>query len=118
MLGENIKILRKEKGASVPDASLLIHLSEILETPVSTLLGTTVDPSSDKNILAQQLEQINASLAERNRKNRRIELILAVLFILFAIGALLFLGASSIAFHVLEFETDAPVTSISQILLS
>ena len=34
-------ISKWEKGLSVPDADLLISLSEILETPVSILLGKT-----------------------------------------------------------------------------
>ena len=65
MLNENIKAIRKskgfsqqelaiklnivrqtvskwEQGLSVPDADLLISLSEALETPVSALLGETV----------------------------------------------------------------------------
>lgn len=66
MLSENIKIIRKakgisqqeladrlnvvrqtiskwEQGLSVPDAEMLISLSEVLETPVSTLLGESID---------------------------------------------------------------------------
>ncbi len=66
MLNENLKKLRKEKGfsqeelaaklnvvrqtiskwekgLSVPDAQLLISLSEILETPVSVFLGETIE---------------------------------------------------------------------------
>ena len=62
MLNENIKAIRKskglsqqelaiklnvvrqtiskwEQGLSVPDSDMLIPLSEVLETPVSTLLG-------------------------------------------------------------------------------
>ena len=31
-----------EQGLSVPDSDMLISLSEVLETPVSTLLGETV----------------------------------------------------------------------------
>ena len=65
MLNENLKNIRKakglsqeelaiklnvvrqtvskwEQGRSVPDAELLLSLSEVLETPVSTLLGETV----------------------------------------------------------------------------
>lgn len=65
MLNENIKAIRKskglsqqelavklnvvrqtvskwEQGLSVPDSDMLISISEILETPVSTLLGETV----------------------------------------------------------------------------
>ena len=65
MLSENIRTFRKskglsqeelairlnvvrqtvskwEQGLSVPDADMLISLSEVFETPVSTLLGETV----------------------------------------------------------------------------
>ena len=65
MLNENIKAIRKtkglsqeelavklnvvrqtiskwEKGLSVPDADMLISISQALETPVSTLLGETI----------------------------------------------------------------------------
>ena len=65
MLNENLKTIRRskglsqeelavklnvvrqtiskcEQGRSVPDAELLLALSEVLETPVSTLLGETV----------------------------------------------------------------------------
>ena len=71
MLNENIKMLRKSKGLSqeelaiklnvvrqtvskwkqglsVPDAGMLISISEVFETPVSTLLGETlVETKSD-----------------------------------------------------------------------
>ena len=65
MLKENIKLIRKskglsqeelaiklnvvrqtiskwEQGLSVPDAEMLISLSEVFETPVSTLLGEKI----------------------------------------------------------------------------
>lgn len=95
MFAENLKILRKqkglsqeelaerlhvvrqtvskwEKGLSVPDADLLIRIAEVLETSVSTLLGDRVEASGDTNIVAQKLEQLNALLAEKNRRSRRI----------------------------------------------
>ena len=95
MFGENLKNLRKqkglsqeelaerlhivrqtvskwEKGLSVPDADFLIRIAEIFETSVSTLLGDTIEPSNDKSIVAEKLEQLNTLLAERNRRSRRI----------------------------------------------
>ena len=65
MLSENIKTIRKskglsqdelavklnvvrqtvskwERGLSVPDSEMLISISEVLETPVSTLLGESI----------------------------------------------------------------------------
>ena|SRR5690554_355857 len=76
-LAERLHVVRQtiskwEKGLSIPDANLLIRISEIFETPVSTLLGDTVEQSEDKNIVAEKLEQLNTLLAERNRRSRRI----------------------------------------------
>ena len=84
MLGETIKAIRRSKGLSqeelairlnvvrqtiskwenglsVPDSDLLIALSEVLETPVSTLLGETVSAprADDWRAVAEKLEVIN-----------------------------------------------------------
>ena len=84
MLNENIKAIRKakglsqqelavklnivrqtvskwEQGLSVPDADLLIALSQALETPVSTLLGETVMESEADRLqaISEKLEVIS-----------------------------------------------------------
>ena len=95
MLNENIKAIRRskglsqqelavklnvvrqtvskwEQGLSVPDADLLIALSEALETPVSTLLGETVAASEADEVkaLAEKLEVINLQFARRKALRR------------------------------------------------
>ncbi len=90
MLNENIKAIRKskglsqaelaiklnvvrqtiskwEQGLSVPDSDMLISLSEVLETPVSILLGETVVESQvdDLKAISEKLEIINLQLAQR-----------------------------------------------------
>ena len=95
MLNENMKALRKskglsqeelavklnvvrqtvskwEQGLSVPDADLLIALSEALDTPVSTLLGEPVAEAQadDLKAISEKLEVINLQLA-RSRVVRR-----------------------------------------------
>ena len=68
-------ISKWEKGLSVPDAQLLISLSEILEIPVSVLLGENIESKenvSDKNAIAEQLSRINSQLSEKMLRNRRI----------------------------------------------
>lgn len=97
MLKENIKTFRKanglsqeelaiklnvvrqtiskwEQGLSVPDAEMLISLSEVLETPVSTLIGETVtEPQADDLMaISQKLEVINLQLAQRSSRGRKI----------------------------------------------
>ena len=97
MLKENIKSIRKskglsqeelavkvnvvrqtiskwEQGLSVPDAEMLVTLSEVLETPVSTLLGETVTESQpdELKVIAEKLELINLQLVERKDTRRKI----------------------------------------------
>ena len=97
MLNENIKAIRKvkglsqqelavklnivrqtvskwEQGLSVPDADLLIALSQALETPVSTLLGETVMESEADRLqaISEKLEVINLQLAQRKTTRRTI----------------------------------------------
>lgn len=97
MLNENIKAIRKskglsqeelaiklnvvrqtiskwEKGLSVPDSNMLISISEVLETPVSTLLGETVIESKvdDLKAISEKLEIINLQLAQRKTTRRKI----------------------------------------------
>lgn len=97
MLNENIKAVRKlkglsqqelavklnvvrqtvskwEQGRSVPDSDMLISLSEVLETPVSTLLGETVmETEADRlKAISEKLEVINLQLAQRKASGRRI----------------------------------------------
>ncbi len=89
MLNENMKAIRKskglsqqelavklnvvrqtiskwEQGLSVPDAAMLILLSEVLETPVSTLLGEIVAETEVDNLkaISEKLEVINLQLAQ------------------------------------------------------
>lgn len=56
-----------ERGLSVPDADLLIRLSEELETPVSTLLSESVAASkaSELEAIAEKLEVVNLQLARQ-----------------------------------------------------
>ena len=97
MLSENIKTIRKskglsqeelavklnvvrqtiskwEQGLSVPDSDMLISLSEVLETPVSTLLGETVtEPKADDlKAISEKLEVINLQLAQRKEWRRKM----------------------------------------------
>ncbi len=97
MLNENMKAIRKskglsqeelaiklnvvrqtiskwEQGLSVPDSDMLISISEVLETPVSTLLGETVIESKvdDLKAISEKLEIINLQLAQRKTTRRKI----------------------------------------------
>lgn len=91
-------ISKWEKGLSVPDAQLLISLSEILETPVSVLLGETIaskESVSDKNAIAEQLSRINSQLSEKTLGNRRIWSIVKIALISIVVITLLIMILSA-----------------------
>ena len=77
-----------ETGLSVPDAELLVALSEILETPVGVLLGeTAVLPETDDiKAIAEKLESINLLLARQKEMRRKT---LHLFFVLFGVGMVL-----------------------------
>lgn len=61
-----------ENGLSVPDSELLIKLAEILEVPLSQLLGSKIEAEEQPDALAEQLSQINEQLAIKNRRAKRV----------------------------------------------
>ena len=96
MLKENIKQLRKskglsqeelaiklnvvrqtiskwEQGLSVPDSEMLVLISEVLETPVSILLGENIPESKvdDLKAISEKLEIINLQLSKRKESKRK-----------------------------------------------
>ncbi|MCL2078362.1 MAG: helix-turn-helix domain-containing protein [Oscillospiraceae bacterium] len=103
MLAENLKILRKlkgfsqeelavrlnvvrqtvskwEKGLSVPDAELIIRLSEVFEMPVSVILDSKTESGQDDKAVTEQLSRLNENLAIRNRYTRRAWKVIAIVF--------------------------------------
>lgn len=96
MLKDNLKILRKNKGLSqeelsiklhvvrqtvskwesglsVPDAEMLMTISEILETPVSEILGESIEEKekNDLKVISEKLEVINEQLAMKQKQKRK-----------------------------------------------
>ena len=93
MLKDNLKTLRKnkglsqeelsiklnvvrqtvskwEQGLSVPDAEMLISISEIFNTPVSIILGENIDENgkNDLKVISEKLEVINEQLSMQKNK--------------------------------------------------
>ena len=123
MLNENIKAIRKSKGLS----------QEVLETPVSTLLGESVVESKadDLKAISEKLEIKNLQLAQRKAARRKILhwLLISLCAVIVIISAVLivlnspYLGwdynnpetaVVRVAFHAFEwlFVRLAPITLI------
>lgn len=108
-------ISKWEKGLSVPDSGLLIRVAEVFETSVGTLLGNTVELSADKNIVAEKLEQLNALLAERNRRSRRIWKAVAITLISIAVIIVLsFVLLLAVRSQVSQNSLDTPLVSVEE----
>ena len=116
MLKENIKSLRKskglsqeelaiklnvvrqtiskwEQGLSVPDAEMLIKISEVFDTPVSTLLGEKISGSKvdDIKAISEKLEIINLQLSQRKNERRKIIHWLLISLCVIIVGIFIFL---------------------------
>lgn len=160
MLNENIKAIRKskglsqqelaiklnvvrqtiskwEQGLSVPDSDMLISISEVLETPVSTLLGEAVVETEADTLkaISEKLEVINLQLAQKKTMRRKIIrwLLIALCAMIIVIFAALIILSSpylgwdysdpetavlGVAFHSFEwlFVRAAPVIFIAAVI--
>ena len=135
MLSENLKAIRKskglsqeelaiklnvvrqtiskwEQGASVPDSDMLIAVAEILETPVSTLLGETiVEPKADDlKAISEKLEVINLRFARRKETRRRV--IHGLLIVLCVVPVLGFAALGSWESPYLGWDYGDPETAV------
>lgn len=118
MLKDNIKAIRKskglsqeevaiklnvvrqtiskwEQGLSVPDSEMLISISEVFETPISTLLGENILETKvdDLKAISEKLEVINLQLVQKKSKKRKMIrwLLISLCLIIVIIFAFLFL---------------------------
>ena len=137
MLSDNIKNLRKnkgftqeelanklnvvrqtvskwEKGYSVPDAEMLKKIAEILETDVSQLLGSSIEETSNTDLVAEQLSRINEQLVIKNRRTRRIWKTIGVVILVVIIVQMILAVLGAVAFDNLKFNSDVQVEEYSE----
>ena len=160
MLSQNLKTIRKskglsqqelavklnvvrqtiskwEQGLSVPDSEMLISISEVLETPVSTLLGeNVVVPEADTlKAISEKLAVINLQMAQKKNTRRKIIhwSLIGLCAIIMAVFVILYFWKSpyqawdyanpetavlGVAFHLLEwlFVRVAPLAFVGAII--
>ena len=105
MLKDNLKTLRKNKGLSqeelsiklnvvrqtiskwetglsVPDAEMLVTISELFATPVSEILGESIEEkeTNDLKVISEKLEVINEqlSISQKQKRKRKIMVLLII----------------------------------------
>lgn len=99
-------ISKWEKGLSIPDAEILIKLSEVLDVSVSELLGTNTNDTMNNDNLAEQLARINEQLAIKNRRDKIITKIIAVI-----VGVIILVGlisAINAVYGFIKLNLDPP----------
>lgn len=100
-------ISKWEKGLSVPDADMLIRLSEIFETSVSNLLSSDLDIEAKEDLIVEKLEQLNFLLATRNKRSRLIVKWVLGGFLSLIIFALISI-CLSVGISVIDSNEDSP----------
>lgn len=121
MLKDNLKTLRKNKGLSqeelsiklnvvrqtiskwetglsVPDAEMLVKISELFETPVSEILGESIEEkeTNDLKVISEKLEVINEqlSISQKQKRKRKIMVLLIIdICLIFFFVSLALLGS-------------------------
>ncbi len=140
MLGETIKNLRKskgltqeelairlnvvrqtvskwEQGLSVPDATMLVTLSEELDTPVSVLLGEPVSETEPNGLaaIAEKLEVVNLQLARRQRMERSVlfwALVAVCAAVVATFALLVAMGSPYLGWELADPETAVAATAL------
>lgn len=140
MLNENIQALRKskglsqeelalklnvvrqtvskwERGLSVPDAEMLVAIGEVLDTPVSTLLGETVPTSEPEGLqaLSEKLEVLNDQFARARESKRRA--LHALCIAIAAATTLVLIALASIGGSYLEWDFSNPEYAVAGTML-
>lgn len=62
-----------EQGLSVPDAEMLISISEVFDIPVSKILGENIEEKekNDLKVISEKLELINEQLSRKQKLKRK-----------------------------------------------
>ena len=142
MFSENLKTLRKqkgltqetlaiklhitrqtiskwEKGLSVPDTEQLVRLAEVLEVPITQLLGQKVADTTNENEVAEYLAQIAEQLAIKNRRTKLIVKIVVGILVAFVVANLLMVLMSFSSFYeITDISEESIVVNESERELS
>ncbi len=135
MLKDNLKTLRKNKGLSqeelsiklnvvrqtiskwetglsVPDAEMLVTISELFETPVSEILGESIEEkeTNDLKVISEKLEVINEQLSTSQKQKRKRNFIFLIITNIFVI--LLFILLAVLGSLYQSFDYSNPEWSV------
>lgn len=101
----------------MPDAEMLVAIGEVLDTPVSTLLGETVPTSEPEGLqaLSEKLEVLNDQFARAQESKRRA--LHALCIAIAAATTLVLIALASIGSSYLEWDFSNPEYAVAGTLL-
>ncbi|MCR4996174.1 MAG: hypothetical protein K6A61_02610, partial [Butyrivibrio sp.] len=106
-----------ERGLSVPDSEMLVSISDILDTPISTLLGETITENSQKDlkVISEKLEVITLELARQKAMRRNILhwIFLVLSMVIVAIFIIILMAGSPY----LNWDYSDPETAVAGTIL-
>ncbi len=110
-------ISKWEKGLSVPDSEMLVSISDVLETPVSMLLGETISEvkEDELKVISEKLEVINLQLSQKSVKRRKLVhwIFISVCAVIVAILVILYFLNNSY----LEWDYSKPDLAVAGTIL-
>lgn len=101
----------------MPDAEMLVTIGEVLDTPVSTLLGETVPASEPEGLqaLSEKLEVLNDQFARAQESKRRV--LHALCIAIAAATTLVLIALASIGGSYLEWDFSNPEYAVAGTML-
>ena len=105
------------RGLSVPDAEMLISISEVFDIPVNKLIGENISLENPDNLkeLSNKLEIINLQLAHRKESKRKFW---HSLFIFLGIALVLtVIGILTMSNTYLEWDYNDPELAVLGVLI-
>jgi len=106
-----------EKGLSVPDAEMLVKISEMFEVSVSQLLGAKIEGKHNVGEVAEQLSRINEQLAIKNRRSRRIWKTILGIVIAIILFNIILVVLSFVSYETIEHSSEGTITTETEVVV-
>ena len=128
MFSENLRAMRKEKGYTQEELAIKLNVvrqtvskwekglsvpdADLLETPVSRLLGERINEAADKNEIAEQLAKISEQLAIKNRRSKKLWKTIGITILVIVALYIVLMVVSFFAFTTVWHTTTERIESI------
>ena len=107
-----------EKGLSVPDVETLHKIAEVLEVPISTLLGEDIKEQNANTSEAEQLAAIAEQLRIKNRRAKKIWKIFLILTVILIVVPIIIIVFGLVPFVAFVRNSSQGAEEVTAALIS